>query len=316
MTLPQAPLADCGAPQTGRAVYLKASDGLTLRAAHWPADGPQSDGAESRHVMILPGRTEYIEKYGLVIRDLAARGWGAVVIDWRGQGLSDRMAADPRMGHVGAFADFQRDLTAFQDYADTVAPGPKPWLVHSMGGCIGLRGLVNGLTPPAVAFSAPMLGLNQPAVLTTFIRFLAAAARPFGLDARYAPTTGPEFGLPGMAFESNNLTTDRAQFDRMKAQITDDLRLSLGGPSLRWMAQALAEMDTLAAVPAPHIPALFGLGGDEAIVSADAIRARCATWPGVELVEYPGAKHELTMERADVRDDFISRMLTLFTRSL
>jgi len=312
MTLPEAPLAECGAPGTGRAVTLRASDGVTLRAAHWPAKGTD------RHVMILPGRTEYIEKYGLVVRDLAARGWGALVIDWRGQGLSDRLAPDPLLGHVGAFADYQRDLKAFQDFADTVAPGAKPWLVHSMGGCIGLRGLVGGpvggITPPAVAFSAPMLGLNQPPPLTTLIRMLAGVARPLGQDKRYAPTTGPDFGLPGMTFESNNLTTDRAQFDRMKAQIAEDPRLSLGGPSLRWMAQALAEMEALAAQPSPSIPALFALGGDETIVSKPAVRDRCARWPGADMAEYPQARHELTMERPDVRDDLLSRILTLFER--
>ena len=299
-------------PDTGKAWWITADDGVRLRVALWNAKAPKGT------VLLFPGRTEYIEKYGRVAAEFAARGYGMVAVDWRGQGLSDRLAPDPLLGHVGAFADYQRDLKAFQDFADTVAPGAKPWLVHSMGGCIGLRGLVGGpvggITPPAVAFSAPMLGLNQPPPLTTLIRMLAGVARPLGQDKRYAPTTGPDFGLPGMTFESNNLTTDRAQFDRMKAQIAEDPRLSLGGPSLRWMAQALAEMATLAALPAPSIPALFALGGDETIVSKTAIRERCARWPGADLVEYPLARHELTMERPDVRDDLLSRILTLFER--
>ncbi|MCB1411389.1 MAG: alpha/beta hydrolase, partial [Rhodobacteraceae bacterium] len=150
-----------------------------------------------------------------------------------------------------------------------------------------------------------MLGLAQPAALTALMSALAALARPFGLDRGYAPTTGPDFGLPSMAFETGNLTTDRDQFDRMKAQIRTDPRLSLGGPTLRWMAAAMSEMRALAALPSPTVPALFGLGGDEAIVSARAIRDRVARWPGAELVDYPGAKHELLMERPSVRDDFL-----------
>ena len=305
MSLPGAPLADCGAPAGGRACWLRASDGLQLRIAHWPGD---------RHVLILPGRTEYIEKYGLVVRDLAAQGWGALVIDWRGQGLSDRIAADPRMGDVARFADFQTDLDTYLDAAASLAPGETPWLAHSMGGCIGLRGLLRGKTAPAVAFSGPMLGLNQPAVLTTMLRAVAALTAPFGLDQGYAPTTGPDFGLPGMDFNDNNLTNDRSQFDRMKAQITDDPRLSLGGPSLRWMAQALREMADLARQPSPVIPALFGLGGDESIVSKPAIRDRVSRWTSAEFAQYPGAKHELFMERPEVRADFIARMLALFAQ--
>ncbi|GAB4268923.1 MAG: alpha/beta hydrolase [Pararhodobacter sp.] len=300
MPFDAAPLAECGAPAGGRAVWLRAADRVRLRLAHWPGE---------RHVLILPGRTEYIEKYGLVVADLAAAGWGALVVDWRGQGLADRLAGDPRMGHVGAFGDFQRDLDAVLAAADVLAPGPLPWIAHSMGGCIALRGLMRGLTPPAVCFSAPMWGLANPAPLQAALRVAAGVARALGRDAIYAPTTGPAFGLPSMSFEVNNLTTDRAQFDRMKAQITDDPRLSLGGPSLRWMGEALSEMAALARRPSPDIAMLVGLGGAEAIVSPRAIRDRAGRWPRGELVEYPGARHELLMERPEVRDGFIARIL-------
>ncbi|PVH29697.1 alpha/beta fold hydrolase [Pararhodobacter oceanensis] len=303
MELPAAPLAACDAPEGGRAYWLKAADGQRLRLAHWPGE---------RQVLILPGRTEYIEKYGLVIRDLAAQGWGAMVIDWRGQGLADRSNPDASMGDVARFSDFQLDLDAYLNAAADLGASHAPWLAHSMGGCIALRGLIRGKTPPAVAFSGPMLGLNQPAYLTPALRAMALVMRPLGLDKRYAPTTGPDFGLPGMAFEDNTLTSDRAQFDRMKAQIVADPRLALGGPSLRWMIEALAEMEALAALPSPQIPALFGLGSDEEIVSQAAIRTRVANWPGAELAFFEGARHELTMERPEVRDDFLARMLTLF----
>lgn len=298
-----APLGDCGAPDTGRALWLNAMDGTRLRLGYWPGD---------RTVLILPGRTEYIEKYGLVIRDLVVAGWGALIVDWRGQGLSDRLAPDAQLGHIARFSDYQQDLDAVLDAAGRLAPGEHPWLAHSMGGCIALRGLMRCKPPGAVAFSAPMLGLAQPAVLTTALRVLALVLRPFGADTGFAPTTGPDFGLPGMSFSDNTLTTDAAQFDRMKAQITMNPALSLGGPSLRWMAEALAEMSRLAALASPDVPALFGLGGDEVIVDSAAIRDRVARWPRADLIDYPMAKHELTMERSAVRTDFLQRAITLF----
>lgn len=295
-----APLGDCGAPSGGRALWLRASDGVRLRVAVWEGERP---------VLILPGRTEYIEKYGLVVADLAAAGRGAVVVDWRGQGLADRALRDPAKGHVERFAEYQRDLDAVLG-AGLLPPG-APWLAHSMGGCIALRGLMRGLPCSAVALSAPMLGLAQPRALTTALELMAALGGPLGADTGYAPTTGPTFGLPSMTFEINNLTHDPAQFARMKAQISADPRLSLGGPTLRWMAAALAEMRALAAMPSPRVPALFGLGADEAIVSPQAIRERVARWPGAALAEYP-AKHELLMERPATRDDFLRRALALF----
>lgn len=297
-----APLDECGAPLGGRAQWLRAADGVRIRLAVWPGPDP---------VLILPGRTEYIEKYGPVVADLAAAGRGAAVVDWRGQGLADRALADPLKGHVGDFAEYQRDLDAVLAALD---PAPRHWLAHSMGGCIALAALMRGLPCRAVTFSAPMLGPVQPRHLTLLAELLGALARPLGVDTGYAPTSGPAFGLPSMTFETNILTTDRAQFERMRAQILDDPRLALGGPTLRFAARAIAEMRRLSALPSPAVPALFGLGGDEAIVSAEAVRDRARRWPGAVLIDYPGARHELTMERPEVRDDFLRRALAHFAR--
>lgn len=301
-----APLTGWDGPDRGEAFWLRTADAVRIRVGLWP-------GARGT-VLIAPGRTEYIEKYGLTVADLAEAGWGALVIDWRGQGLADRALPDPRAGHVGDFSEFQRDLDAVLDFARERSLGAMPWLAHSMGGCIALRALTGGARPPAVAFSAPMWGLNQPSARRVGIVALAALAGLSRREGGYLPTTGPGYGLPGMEFEGNPLTSDRAMFERMKRQIALDTGFALGGPSLRWGAAALRETAALARMPAPGVPALVGLGGAEQIVSAAAIRARVAAWPEAELIEYPGAGHELLMERADVRGDFLVRALDLFSR--
>ncbi|WP_370223527.1 alpha/beta fold hydrolase [Pararhodobacter marinus] len=303
------PLEGDGGPPGGHARYLTALDGVRIRLGHWPAP----EGGKG-HVLILPGRTEYIEKYGLVARDLHAAGWGSFALDWRGQGLADRAFSDGLKGHVGDFAEFQRDLDVALDAIRDIAGARVPWLAHSMGGCIALRGLIRGKTPPAIAFSAPMLGLSNPAGQLRALGLVAGLARLFRLDNGYAPTTGPTYGIATERFEGNKLTTDPEQYARMKAQIAAEPRFGLGGPSLRWMGAALREMAALAQAPSPAIPALFGLGLDEAIVGPTQIRARVANWPGAELVEYPGARHELLMERAEIRDDFLGRSMALFAR--
>lgn len=297
------------APPGGQAFRLVVADGVAIRMGLWPV--PQGGRGT---VLVAPGRTEYIEKYGLVLADLARAGWGALVVDWRGQGLADRALPDSLTGHVGDFADYQLDLRAVLDFAAGRGLGAMPWLAHSMGGCIALRGLVDGLRPPAVAFSAPMWGLNQPAATRIGIAAMARLGRVLGRDGGYLPTTGPDYGLASMGFDLNPLTRDRAQFDRMRAQIAADPRLALGGPSLRWGGAALAEMARLARAPAPPVPTLIGLGGAEKIVSPLAIRQRAAAWPRAELAEYPGAEHELLMEWPQVRDDFLARTLALFAR--
>jgi len=300
-------LPPCDDPPGGRAWGLAAEDGVRLRAAVWP-----KPAGWAGTVLILPGRTEHIEKYGIVARALALRGWGAVTFDWRGQGLADRLQPDRLRGDVAAFADYQKDLRAVLALAAAQGLGPMPWLAHSMGGAIALAGLVAGLRPPAVAFSAPMWGLRATPAMKTAIGALGRAAAPLGWDRGYTPTTGPTYGLSSMPFDLNSLTRDRAMFDRMRGLWDADPRLALGGPTLRWTAGALAETARLARAPSPPVRALIAVGGAEKIVDADAIRARAARWPGVDVVEFPGAEHELLMELPAVREALLDRADALF----
>lgn len=302
-----APLMACGAPPRGRAFWIRSDDGLRLRIGYWPGS--------AGHVLILPGRTEYIEKYGLVVADLARHGWGALVLDWRGQGLSERLAPDPLLGHVRDFADYQLDMAAALEAAMALGCGQMPVLAHSMGGCILLRALVDGWRPPAVALCAPMLGLAQNAALRAGMAAMARLSRPLGRDLAYVPGTGPDFGVRATPFDLNDLTRDAAQFARMQAQLVAEPALALGGPSLRWAGTALTEMAALARLPAPDVPAVIALAGNDRIVSNEAIRSRAAGWVGVDFVVYPNAEHELLMERPAVRGDLLARVLALFDRA-
>ncbi len=97
-----AELAD--GPEDGAAEWLEAADGRRIRAGHWGASAGKAT------VFLLPGRSEYVEKYGRAARSLLARGYATLSVDWRGQGLASRVLADPLPGHVGDFAEFQLDL--------------------------------------------------------------------------------------------------------------------------------------------------------------------------------------------------------------
>ncbi|MGP9789810.1 alpha/beta fold hydrolase [Roseinatronobacter sp. NSM] len=294
------------APAGGRVVWGHAEDGTRLRLALWPP-GPRG------MVAIFPGRTEMVEKYGRVISDLAARGYGAAVIDWRGQGLSDRMAGTPLLGDIPDFAHFQRDVAVLRDLLDTHAPdAPRFVLAHSMGGCIALRALLNGFAARAVSFSAPMWGLPLTGALRRTITALRPALGLSRLDLREVPGAGIEFRLWENPFDNNDLTSDRATYDWMQHQVQSCPVLRLGAPSLRWLLAALVETTALATLPAPAIAAYCGLGTRERIVSGDAIETRMSAWPNGRLDMFEGALHELLMEQPKTRADFLNRTCDLF----
>ena len=156
-------------------------------------------------VLMLPGRTEHAEKYGTTAERLAAAGYASAALDWRGQGLADRLLPDRRKGHVGQFADYQRDLDAFAAAVRETLPGPFYLLAHSMGGCIGLRGLMRGLDVAAAAFSAPMWGLDMPGgregLFTTGFGLAARAGLRDAQSSLFGSARGIEGGAKAMANE-------------------------------------------------------------------------------------------------------------------
>ena len=295
------------APAGGRAVWLTTADSVRIRVAVWTA--PAAQGT----VLLLPGRTEYIEKYGRAAIDLAARGYATVTVDWRGQGLADRALSDRMIGHIAQFTDFQTDLDAVMAFARADGlPEPYYLIAHSMGGCIGLRALMRGLPVKAAAFSAPMWGILMASWMRPVATALSTAARWFSFEGRYAPGTGPSTYVVDSPFVGNTLTTDAEMWDYMRRQALAHPELSLGGPSLGWLNTALAECQALSLLPSPDCPTLCVLGTAEKIVDVAPVHARMAIWPRGRLEFYAGSEHEVMMERPATRGRFFDEAAALF----
>jgi lysophospholipase len=302
-----APFHDGVADAPPGAVVVWAQVGSTrIRLASWKT-------GQKGTVLLLPGRTECIEKYGRAAGDLVARGFSVITIDWRGQGLADRPLSDQMMGHVDDFAEFQEDLDAMLEEARRLdLPQPFYMVAHSMGGCIGLRGLMRGLPVKAAAFSAPMWGIAMAAWLRPVASVVSVLARPLGLVSRYAPSTSGETYLLQAPFAGNVLTSDREMWDYMRRQVAEVPSLALGGPSIGWLKAALAECAALAAMPAPRVPAICALGTAEKVVDVPPVHLRMAGWANGQLDLYPGAEHEIMMEGAAARKRFFDRAAALF----
>ena len=293
----------------GAAHWVRTRDGLRLRLAHYKA--PDARGT----VLMFPGRTEYVEKYAPAAEQFAADGLCTMVIDWRGQGLSDRILGDPMGGHVNRFRDYQLDVAAMLEATEALDL-PRPWhlLAHSMGGAIGLRTLVDGAPVASAAFSAPMWGIQIAPALRPVAWSFSWLARQAGLDAAYAPGTSGSAYPAAAAFAENLLTGDADQFALMARQVAVHPELALGGPSLRWLNEALRECRLLSRAPSPDIPCLTLLGSEERIVDTLRVRRRMGRWPEGELVVLDGARHEPLMERPEIRERAFAAFRAHFRR--
>ncbi|MEM8579012.1 MAG: alpha/beta hydrolase [Pseudomonadota bacterium] len=294
-------------PDGGQAHWLNTSDGLRIRMGHWT---PKDAGGT---VLMFPGRTEYVEKYAVVAQGFHDRGYATVAIDWRGQGLADRMLDDGRIGHVDHFMDYQDDVQTVLDAVRALGlPEPYYLMAHSMGGCIGLRALHEGLPVVAAAFTGPMWGIRIKAHMQPLAWVLPRLMPAIGQGHALPPSTKIDPYVLTDPFEDNLLTTDEQMWDMMADQLRAHDELRLGGPSFVWLRSALDECNALARLPAPPVPAICFQGSNERIVHQGRIAAQMAKWPEGDLRIIDGGEHEVLMENDAVRGRILSAAVAKF----
>jgi lysophospholipase len=254
-------------------------------------------------VIVAPGRTEFIEKYFEVLRELQSRGFAVFCIDWRGQGLSGRETNNPLKGHFSSFDDPVNDVaTALRLLADKL-PRPHIALAHSMGGAIIMRALqTRRMDLEAAVFTAPMWGIAGLGELAkSYVRFMNSV----GAGGTFAPSV--EHKWRRESFKRNPVTNDKERHARAQGLITEEPRLALAGPTISWVAAAV---DTTEAFLAPsalahlRLPMLVFTAEQEQLVDNARHEEVSTRLPEVERVTITGAKHEILMERDEVRAQF------------
>lgn len=296
------------APETAKGYMTTASDGVPLRIGVWETTKP-CHGT----VLFFPGRGDYIELYGNAVTALIEAGFNAVVLDWRGHGLSGRISDNPKMGHINSFAEYQHDVDAMLKSVDQLQLAKPLYLIgHSMGACIGLRSLLNGLDVAAVAFSAPMFGIYMAPYERAAAWPLTWALTTIGKGEMYAPGFNDDSYVFRHDFADNTLTNSLPEYERWIMQGTKHPNLHTGGPSMSWLYAALKECSDLAKLPSPDVPCLTFCGTQETTVRVRSIRDRLDNWPNGHLEQVLDAKHELFLELPKVRDTVLKQITDFF----
>lgn len=295
-------------PEDGSALWLVTADRVRIRVAAWGRE------ADRGTVLLFPGRTEYVEKYGPAASDLAQRGFATLAIDWRGQGLADRLIDDPLVGYVGTFPDYQKDVAAMLRAARALNL-PRPWFLlgHSMGGCIGFRSLLDGLPVEAAAFTGPMWGIRIVPHMRPVAWVLGRIMPRIGRGEELPPGVRPDPYVISDPFEGNLLTRDPQMYEMMRKQLAAHPELALGGPSYNWLHEALVECQRLSTQPSPRRPCLTFIGSNERIVSTRVVHKRMARWPCGRLEVNADGEHEVLMETPDIRRQIFDGIATLYS---
>ena len=298
MTL--APESDNPAPPGAIEEEVRTADGVRLRTVRWtPASATRGT------VAIFGGRGEFAEKYYEAAGDLLARGFAVAILDWRGQGGSQRLLRNPKKGHVGDFSRFERDLEAF--VARILEPFcPKPWfgLGHSMGAAVLLLVDEAGRCPfDRLILTSPMIAVKGVAHKGP-TGLLVGALGALGLGRAFAPGTGGD-SFWSRPFEGNVFTTDPARFARIARLVETSPHLFLGGPTIGWARAAFRAMRRFEHPKfRTRTPILIVAAGADQVTDSVAAERLAARLEGGRICIVDGAEHEILIERDDLRDQF------------
>jgi lysophospholipase len=279
-------------------------DGWPLRTMEWRQKDQKARGS----ILFQTGRGDMVEKYLESCAHWNGAGWNVSAFDWRGQGGSGRLLADPHIGHIEDFGQWTSDLKAYFEQWKANHPGPHIVMGHSMGGHLVLRTLLeHHIDVDAAVLISPMLGFEAGPLP---VSWAAAAVKLYAARAptRLAWKANERPSLPG-ASRQRFLTHDVTRYEDEQWWQAEKPELVLGPPSLNWLSQAHQSslwMEAAGRLEALDRPLLIvGTDGDR-LVSPKAIRRFAARLPQARLKMYgKDVAHEVLREVDTVRDAII-----------
>lgn len=273
-------------------------------------------------LVIAPGRMEAAYKYRETAMDFWHQGYEVLVIDHRGQGLSQRFFKDADIGHMDCFDKATLDLITITKRCQK-AGQPAVIAGHSMGASIALRAMQ--LAPElfqAVAIIAPMLSL--PLGMPVWCAKLCSCLQGWLDQIRwrrrkivpgYVSRSRQEYHDPG--FEQNKFSSSRVRYQAFRALYQQQPQLQLGGPSAGWLYQALKLMNSIQReFRLLQQPVLMITAGQEQVVTRsgqDRLRRKLMMerYP-VEWLLLDQARHEIFEERDEIRSAAFNAILKHF----
>ena len=271
----------------------------SVRGHLWECEATKSGKSGAHRFLILPGFTEFCEKYAHVAQKMTDMGHDCLIIDWPGQGRSGHHGTTPEMVHCDKFADQIRALQELIKVAKWHR-GTLHILGHSMGGHLALLAAERlSDRVGTVALSAPMIAPRPRPVW--LIRLLGVGLGIAGRHKHFAPMNKvPSLAQVRDGYEGNILTTDKAGYDWQTRWFDEMPELRRYGASVGWVREAYRSAARYSANPdflvQLKMPILILSAAREQVVSKGKIGLAASHLPNADLISIKDAKHELFNE--------------------
>jgi len=281
-----------------------ARDGTLIRYAIWPRTADSALGT----VCLFGGRGEFIEKYFETISDLRRRGFAVAMMDWRGQGGSERPLKNRRKGYVDDFTQYDKDLSTFMSKIVLPdCPAPFYGMAHSMGGHILLRSAITKVCWfDRIIISSPMIDILPEMTQAPLVRLLVEAQVLLGLGDLYIPR-GKSKPWELQSFSESKLTSDPLRYERITDVLREASWLGLGSPTLGWLhaaARSIMQINAYGFASSIRVPVMIIAAGNDTVVSNQLMEQFATSVKNCQLLVIAGAKHEILQERDEIREQF------------
>tara|TARA_R110002049_G_scaffold244932_1_gene418777 strand:+ start:164 stop:1183 length:1020 start_codon:yes stop_codon:yes gene_type:complete len=276
-----------------------------------------SNPSSQRCLVILPGRTEAIEKYAEVIYDLdqseLAGQFTYFLMDHRGQGSSERMITkkpiDLEKGHVDKFKNYTKDVKTFMD---KVVAGKNcsdvSLLAHSLGAGIATHFLQKHPEYfDRAVLSSPMLKIQTKPYKYALAKTIVVANIILGRAKKF--TIGASGFNPERDFDGNTFTSSPERFEMAMNMFDLIPKARLGGVTNNWVNQIMKGTRLIRKrYDMIQIPLVVIHAGFETYSEPSEMIRLCDEAADCERLYLESSKHEVFMDR-DINRDQAVRIL-------
>lgn len=280
-----------------------------------------SNEQSSRCLIILPGRSEPLEKYAEVVYDLnngsLKNEYKFFLMDHRGQGSSGRMIEkDPLdyfKGHVDQFENYSKDVKIFFDsIVNNSGCTEKNLLAHSLGAGIAVDFIQKNPEYIDRAFlSSPMLKIQTEPYSYSIARTIVLASMAGGLGNNFAIGQKPYTGERN--FEQNKFTSSKERYDMTMDIFETFPKTKLGGVTNRWLNEVMSGTWRMRFKYSElKIPLRVAHAGIEKYSDKSEMIKLCEEAPYCNRIYLETSKHEVLMDRDINRNIIFSEMEKFF----
>lgn len=243
--------------------YFYTKDNTLIRYTYIPAN---TSFASGKNIIFLQGRSSFIENYVIPITNLINQGHNVWMMDWRGQGGSERATKHPQKNHVYDFNLLLNDLSEFITICKKHGADNLILYGTSLGAHIGFRYLqeIKDHHVKKAIFLAPLFDIKLGILHKLIAKPIIGLISKFKLEQ----TVFGELYVPGYGNQKLNAKSKNSRrHEEYHETCQKNKHLLTGGPTLAWAKAMFESINKLKTKPLElNLPIAIYLGGKDNIV--------------------------------------------------